>query len=81
MIAEAWSAEKRKEICQFWHRLDGEHPFQSFAQSASQPCLEQRQEPEEGLRTERHLYSLAGHEARAGRDPELGPASLARDAQ
>ncbi|KAG0664985.1 hypothetical protein C6P46_000611 [Rhodotorula mucilaginosa] len=22
VIAEAWSAEKRKEICQFWHRLD-----------------------------------------------------------
>merc|ERR1719487_2640028 len=22
VIADAWSAEKRKEICQFWHRLD-----------------------------------------------------------
>ena len=28
MIADAWSArEKRKEICQFWHRLDGEWSF------------------------------------------------------
>jgi hypothetical protein len=36
---------------------------------------------EEVLSTVRRLYSLAGYEARARRDSEIGSAGFARDAQ
>jgi hypothetical protein len=55
------------------------HPYN--ASFTSDPVLKSERGSEEVLSTVRRLYSLAGYEARARRDSEIGSAGFARDAQ